>query len=249
MKPKNLPMSFADYEVLAYPFGWKAEYWDGQARLTPREMGVTTRLNLPLSPIQKTTLRHHTLVPVDSTYAEQMIAGYFEVFADSVEFCNWPVENIQESAESDIRRYFEGKRGNPLPASVIALEPNTQKLAGLALFALKAEQRPRLELLYVRSPFQRQGIATAMVTWGISHLIEADCHELFSAYHICNSESRQWHHKLGFEDVHSSLYIRLRLGWLNHEIGRREKLGTLTGLEALIQEREQWQSQIGLDDW
>ncbi len=157
MKPKNLPMSFADYEVLAYPFGWKAEYWDGQARLTPREMGVTTRLNLPLSPIQKTTLRHHTLVPVDSTYAEQMIAGYFEVFADSVEFCNWPVENIQESAESDIRRYFEGKRGNPLPASVIALEPNTQKLAGLALFALKAEQRPRLELLYVRSPFQRQG--------------------------------------------------------------------------------------------
>lgn len=178
-----------------------------------------------------------------------MTAGYFEVFADSVEFCNWPVENIQESAESDIRRYFEGKRENPLPASVIALEPNTQKLAGLALFALKAEQRPRLELLYVRSPFQRQGMATAMVTWGISHLIEADCHELFSAYHICNSESRQWHHKLGLEDVHSSFYIRLRLGWLNHEIERREKLETLTGLEALIQEREQWQSQVGLDDW
>ncbi len=242
-------MSFAEYEVLEYPFGWKAEYWDGQARLTPREMGVTTRLDLSRSVIPKTTLRQHTLVPVDSSYAEQMIAGYFEVFADSVEFCNWPLENLQESAERSISRYFEGKRGDPLPASVIALEPNTQKLAGLALFVLKAEQRPRLELLYVRSPFQRQAMAAAMAGWGINHLIKADCQELLSAYHICNSQSRQWHHKLGFQDVYTPFYIRLRLGWLNHEIGRREKLGTLTGLETLTQEQAQWRSQIGPDDW
>ena len=106
-----------------------------------------------------------------------------------------------------------------------------------------------MELLYVRSPFQRQGVATAMVRWGINRLIEADCQELFSAYHICNAQSRQWHHRLGFQDVHSLFYIRLRLAWLNHEIGRREKLGTLAGLEPLIQERDQWQSQLGSDDW
>ena len=87
-------MSFAEYEVLEYPFGWKAEYWDGQARLTPREMGVTTHLDLSHSLIENTPLRQHTLVPVDSTYAEQMVAGYFEVFSDSVEFCNWLLEDI-----------------------------------------------------------------------------------------------------------------------------------------------------------
>jgi GNAT superfamily N-acetyltransferase len=246
MKRKTIPMSFAEYEVLAYPFGWKAEYWDGQAHLTPREMGVTTRLDL--MPRQQTTLQQHILVQADSTYTDQMIAGYFEVFADSVEFCNWPLEEIQKSAERGIQRYFEGKKGDPLPASVIALEPNTQQLTGLALFVLKANQRPLLELLYVRSPFQRQGLATAMVSWGINRLIETEFHELFSTYHICNRQSRQWHHKIGFQDVYDPYYIRLKLGWLNHEIWRRQKLGVLTGLEALIQEREQWQSRLEPDD-
>jgi GNAT superfamily N-acetyltransferase len=249
MKRKNIPMSFAEYEVLAYPFGWKAEYWDGQAHLTPREMGVTTRLDLrPRTLSQQPTRQQHILVQADATYAHQMIAGYFEVFADSVEFCNWPLEEIQRSAERGVKRYFEGKKGNPLPASVIVLEANTQQLTGLALFVLKANQRPLLELLYVRSPFQRQGLATAMVSWGINRLIETEFHELFSTYHICNQQSRQWHHKIGFQDVYDPHYIRLKLGWLNHEIWRRQKLGALTGLKDLIQEQAQWQSQLEPDD-
>jgi GNAT superfamily N-acetyltransferase len=250
MKRKNIPMSFAEYEVLAYPFGWKAEYWDGQARLTPREMGVTTRLELSPRPLnQQTTLQHHTLVQAYPTYTDQMIVEYFEVFAGSVEFCDWPAGEIQKSAERDIRHYFEGKRGDPLPASVIALETNTRQLDGVALFVLKANQRPFLELLYVRSPCQRQGLATAMVSRGINHLIETNFHELVSTYHICNCQSRQWHHKIGFQDVYDIYYIKLKLGWLNHEIFRRQKLGVLIGLEALIQEREDWQSRLELNDW
>ncbi len=248
MKRKTIPMSFAEYEVLAYPFGWKAEYWDGQAHLTPREMGVTTRLDLTPRPlIQLTTLQQHMLVQADPTYADQMIAGYFEVFADSVEFCNWPLEEIQKSAERDIKRYFAGHRGDPLPASVIALDPNTQQLAGLALFILKDNQRPHLDLLYVRSPFQRQGVATAMVGWGLNRLIETEFHELFSTYHVCNCQSRQWHHKIGFQDVYDAYYTRLKLRWLDHEIWRRQKLEILTGVNALIKEREQWQSRLELD--
>lgn len=245
MKRKNIPMSVAEYEVMAYPFGWKAEYWDGQARLTPREMGVTTRIDLtPRALTQTSTEQQRTLIPAEATYADQMIAGYFEAFADSVEFCDWPIAEIQKSAERGIGRYLSGKRGDPLPASVIALEPNTQKLAGLALFVLRAEQRPRLDLLYVLPPFQRQGIATAMVTWGMNCLLKSKFQELFSAYHICNDQSRQWHHKLGFQDVYDPYYIRIRVGWLKHEIWRREASKELTGLEALIYEEEQWQSQL-----
>ncbi|MEM9905901.1 MAG: GNAT family N-acetyltransferase [Cyanobacteria bacterium P01_D01_bin.44] len=241
-------MTFAEYEVLERPFGWKVEYWDGQARLTPRSIGVTTRIALiPRALSQLFTAWQDTLVSVDSAYTAQMIAGYFEVFADSVEFCDWPLEDIQQSADRDIKRYFSGERGDPLLASVIALEPNTQKLAGLALFVLKPEQKPYLDLLYVRSPFQRQGMATAMVSWGMSRLIETEFHELFSTYHICNHQSRQWHHKFGFQDIYDPYYIRLRLGWLNNEIWRKEKLGELTGLAALLQEQSQWQSQIESD--
>ncbi|MEM8809235.1 MAG: GNAT family N-acetyltransferase [Cyanobacteria bacterium P01_G01_bin.38] len=241
-------MIFAEYEVLERPFGWKVEYWDGQARLTPRGIGVTTRIDLmPRALSQPLTSWQDTLVPVDSAYTDQMIAGYFEVFADSVEFCDWPLEDIRHSADRDIKRYFSGEKGAPLQASVMALEPNTQKLAGLALFVLKPEQKPHLYLLYVRSPFQRQGVATAMVGWGMSRLIETEFQELFSTYHICNYQSRQWHHKFGFRDVYDAYYIRIRLGWLNNEIWRKEKLGELTGLATLLQERSQWQSQIESD--
>lgn len=243
MKRQTIPMSFAEYEVLERPFGWKVEYWDGKARLTPRHIGISTRLSLVPS-AQQSIPQQHSLVPVDSTYADQMIAGYLEVFADSVEFCDWPLEKIQESAERDIGRYFSGKRGDPLPASVIALDPNTQSLAGLALFVLKAEQKPHLELLYVRSPFQRQGMATDMLSWGINHLLTTDAKDLFSTYHVCNRQSRQWHHKFGFQDIYDAHYRRLKIAWLDNEIWRREKLETSTELDALTQEREQWCAQI-----
>lgn len=242
-------MSFAEYDVLAYPFGWKAEYWDGQAQLTPREMGVATRLDLMAHSLsQPATLQPHRLIQANSTYTDQMITGYFEVFADSVEFCNWSLKEIQKSAERGIHRHFEGTKGDLLPASVIALEPSTQQLMGLALFILKDDQKPFLDLLYVRSPFQRQGLATAMVNWGINHLINSKFQELVSTYHICNDPSRQWHHKIGFQDIYNAYYIRLKLAWLNHEILRRQKIGALTGLEALMQEREQWKSRLEAED-
>lgn len=245
MKRRNVPMSWAEYEILEQPFGWKVEYWDGQARFTPRSMGVKTRIDLTSDVLpQRLMLQQHTLVPAESTYTEQMMDYYVEVFSNSVEFCGWPLEDVQKSAERDIQRYFAGKRGNPLPVSVVALAPNSQQLAGLALFVLKEGKRPHLELLYVRSQFQRQGIATAMILSAINDLRAADFNELFSTYHICNQESRQWHHTFGFQDVYDAYYVRIRLGWLHREIWRREKLGALEGLDSLIQERDQWQSQL-----
>ena len=243
-------MSFAEYEVLEQPFGWKVEYWDGQARFTPRGIGVTTRIDLiDNSLLWQSTIQQHTLIPADSTYAEQMIDKYVEVFSDSVEFCGWPLEEIEKSAERDIQRYFTGQRGEPLPGSVIALEPHSQQLAGLALFILKKGQRPHLELLYVRSQFQRQGMATAMVISGINSLRSAKFNELFSTYHICNQESQQWHHTFGFQDVYDAYYVRLRLGWLQREIWRREKLALMKGSDALIKERDQWQSQLDAGEY
>jgi GNAT superfamily N-acetyltransferase len=245
MKRKSIPMSFAEYEVLERPFGWKVEYWDGQAHLTPREACVNTRIDL----LPRSLTQNYTLVPVHSSFAEQMIAGYFEVFVDSVEFCDWPTAQVQDSAEKCIDHYFAGTKGESLPASVIALEPDSQKLAGLALFILTKEQKPHLRLLYVRPQFQRKGMATAMVAWGINALIESNFQALFSTYHICNEESRLWHHRFGFQDIYDSYYIRLKLAWLNQEIWRREQLGLCEGLDVLIQERDEWQSQFDPEDW
>jgi GNAT superfamily N-acetyltransferase len=240
MERKTIPMSWAEFEVMEHPFGWKVEYWDGLARLTPRGIGVTTKLDLRSHFLEP----HHTLIPVHFSYTEEMIAGYLETFVDSVEFCDWPIADIQDSAEKCIHHYLEEKRGKALPASVIALEPDSQKLAGIALFILNREQKPYLDLLYVRPGFQRRGIGTAMVGWGINYLLGANFQELFSAYHICNEQSRQWHHRFGFQDIYDRFYIRLKVAWFNYEIHRRKQLGLLDGMDILTQKREEWKSKV-----
>jgi GNAT superfamily N-acetyltransferase len=245
MKRKNIPMSWEEFEVMEHPFGWKVEYWDGQTRLTPRSMGVTTRIDLSPRALQQ----NYTLIPAHPDYSEQLIAGYTETFVDSVEFCDWPLKDILESAVKCITHYFEGKRGEPLPASVIVLEPDSQNLAGVALLILNREQQPNLDLLYVRPGFQRKGMATAMVGWGVNTLLKSNFQELFSTYHICNEESRQWHHRFGFQDVYDRFYIRLKVAWYNNEISRREQLGLLEGIDVLMRERDEWQSQVAEDDY
>jgi len=234
-----IPMSVEEYELSEHPLGWKMEYWNGEAHLTPREMGVKTRLDLTtFSPSKPQNPHQHTLVPVDDSYAEEMVDGYFACFVNSVEFCNWPIKDIQEAAQRDITHYLSGKRGIPSPASVIALEPNTKHLSGLALFKTKEEQIC-LSLLYVRSPFRRQGIATAMLQHGIRHLTQENHQQLTTHYHICNHQSRQFYHNLGFQDILSPFYIRIKIGYLRQEIYRREKLKMLNKIEQFRQKKEQ----------
>ncbi|MEM9090761.1 MAG: GNAT family N-acetyltransferase [Cyanobacteria bacterium P01_F01_bin.53] len=245
MEHPVIPMSISQYELSEHPLGWKTEYWDGKAHLTPREMGVKICLDLAsLSPPPSQNPHPHTLIPLDESYTEQMIDGYFAAFINSVEFCDWPVKAIQDSAQRDIAGYFTGKTGAPSPASVIALEPNTQKLAGLAMFRIKGEREAHLSLLYVRWPFRRQGLATAMLHHGIHHLRQANYQQLNSRYHICNDHSRQFYHKLGFKDIFDPHYLRIKIGYLRHEISRREKLKMLAGLDQLRTEQEQLKTQL-----
>lgn len=83
-------MSFKEYELMPHPFGWKVEYWDGNAHLTPRYYGVKTKLALQHRAINESW----RIVPANIAFKEQAIAIFFETFQDSVEFCDWPTEEI-----------------------------------------------------------------------------------------------------------------------------------------------------------
>jgi GNAT superfamily N-acetyltransferase len=238
-----IAMSFEDYDALENPFGWKVEYWDGHARLSPRSIGVTTRINL--SPRQ--FAHSYGLVPVRAEDRDRMISGYFDAFSDSVEFCGWSPEAIAESGVKAIGHYLAGTRGEALSASVIALAPGSQELVGLALVIRRPDRDPALDLLYVRPGFQRQGVATAMLNWAIDRLLESGFQTLSSRYHICNEDSRLWHHHQGFADEYDWYYIKLKMSWYRSEIWRREQLKLTDGLEELKREAEQWETQIPVD--
>jgi GNAT superfamily N-acetyltransferase len=244
MERPVIPMSFEAYEVMERPFGWKVEYWDGHARLSPRSIGVTTKLNLS----SRNLSYNHNLVPVSPDYRDRMMTGYLETFSESVEFCGWPSESIAESAAKDIGNYFSGKRGESLSASVLALAPGDQVLAGLALVIHRPNYGAYMDLLYVRPEFQRQGVGTAMLNWAIAQLVESGFPTLSSRYHICNEPSRRWHHRHGFEDEYDCYYARLKVGWYDMEIWRREQLGLTAGLDDLRRERDRWAAQVDLAD-
>jgi GNAT superfamily N-acetyltransferase len=239
-----IPMSFEEFDLMERPFGWKVEYWDGHAHLTPRSMGVTTKINLA----SRHFSHSHQLVPVTPDYRKQMIAGHLETFADSVEFCGWPRESIAESAVKDIDNYFAGNRGEPLTSSVLALVPGSQELAGLTLLIQRPEQAGAyMRLLYVRPAFQGQGIATAMLYRAIDSLLKAGFPTLSSTYHVCNEQSRQWYHRHGFEDEYDWYYAKMKVSWYQSEIWRQGKLGQVAGLADLERERDRWAAMIPED--
>jgi GNAT superfamily N-acetyltransferase len=246
MKSKHIPMSIEEFELMEHPFGWKVEYFSGKGHLTPREHHVRTQLTLA----PQVVAGSGQIVPVDPSLKEQMIAAFFEAFEDSVEFCDWSLQDIRNHAAKNINNYFQGVRGKPHPVSRMALEPNSQQIIGLALFVEKKEQQVELDLLLVQPSYQRRGIATQMVARSIDSLYAEGVKDLRSGYHICNDRSRDWHRSLGFEEIPDYFYCRLKAAWYRDRIWRLEKLGSTEQIEELRTEKERWE-RLGkeLDPW
>jgi GNAT superfamily N-acetyltransferase len=286
MKSKHIPMSVEEFRLMEHPFGWKAEYFSGEGHLTPREHLVRNQLILTPPAIAESRQTGNPsmtatqaaglarIVPVDPSLKEQMIATFFEAFEDSVEFCDWSVDEIRTHAAKNINNYFQGVRGQPHPASRMALEPHRdplseglrQRLIGLALVlenkaesfrsglptmeTTQAQQQIELDLLLVQPSHQRMGIATQMVASAINSLYADGIEDLRSGYHICNDGSRAWHQQLGFKEIPDYFYCRLKAAWYRDEIWRCEQLETSEPLEELRTERDRWERLVQeLEPW
>jgi GNAT superfamily N-acetyltransferase len=245
MQSKHIPMSIEEYELLEEPFGYMVEYIDGEAIFTPREHFITAKLTIA----ERTINTSDYLLALDSSFKPQMIEGFFEAFKESVEFCDWSAAEIRAHAEKNIHQYFERIRGKPHPASVMALAPESGMLMGLALLVYDRHEQIKLDLLFVPPQYQRKKLATSLVSWAVNQLYEDGIEELYSNYHICNDDSRKWHHAFGFEDIYDQFYIRLKYAWCKQEIRRYQQLGREDQVKVLTTERDYWHAQIKDDRW
>ncbi|MBO0614551.1 MAG: hypothetical protein RL122_2447 [Pseudomonadota bacterium] len=239
MKHQRIPMTVEEYHLMEQPFGYKVEYWDDHAVITPRENHVVTQLRVVarvVSPVCR-------LVALDPSRQQEMAETFFDAFHDTVEFCDWNESHVREFAAHSISGYFAGKRGVPYPASVMALAEDGS-IIGLTLLLTDEAGEVCLDLLCVVPAYQRQKIATSMVASVVNHLAVMGVETLSSAYHICNDSSRHWHHLFGFVDVYDQMYIRLKYAWYRNEVWRRDKLGLVDGLDALKAERDFWLAQL-----
>ena len=243
MKSARIAMTIEEFHQMEQPFGYKVEYWDGEARIMPREMNVNARLRVA----QRESAPKFAIQPVAPSYAAQMISAFFAVFHDSIEFCDWSAAQVQKQAERNIQGYFAGQRGTPLANSVMVLDAQDE-VVGLALCLTDEDAQARLDLLLVRPAYQGQRMATEMVATVVNDLARQGVEELFSDYHLCNDRSRDWHHSFGFEDVYDSCYARLKCSWLRREIWRLETLGVRSEIDRLRVELEEWEVRLQAAD-
>lgn len=80
---------------MPWRFGWKHEYWDGRAHLTPRQDHV--HLEIGSRPMVA-ALPRPSLRSVRPEDERRLVQAFLEAFEDGVEFCDWPEKKVHEYA-------------------------------------------------------------------------------------------------------------------------------------------------------
>jgi GNAT superfamily N-acetyltransferase len=209
---------------MPWRFGWKHEYWDGHAHLTPRQDHVHVRLEIGPRPMMA-ALPWPSLRSVGPEDERGLVQAFLEAFEEGVEFCDWPEQKVHEYARRNIMGYLAGRRGTPLlKASRLTLDEEG-KIVGAALLGGR-DAGPTLDLLMVRPGLRRRGIANTLVGAAVEDLCSQGEIVLRSAYCVSNEESAPWHRAFGFQEEPDLNLARLRRVFYAHEASRHEGLET-----------------------
>lgn len=245
VKSEHPKMSMEEFELLPMRPGWKHEYWDGRAHITPREHGVVVAMPVTARGVETSlVLRRAT-----GADAPGLTSAFLEAFIDSTEYCDWETEKISDAADKAIRSHFAGERGKPHLASRVAIgfdsERGGDSIVGAALLA-HAPRYSILDLLFIRPAWQRHGIATALLSDAMNELHSGGEAILKSAYHAANDASMIWHQRFGFVEEPDLMRARLYSSAARHELWRRDKTGGLTDRDRveLQSEADRWEIEV-----
>ncbi len=246
MRSQHIPMTWQEYELQPMQLGWKYEYWDGQTHISPRHNVVTVTVRVQ----PRTVNTSCTIRPVLASDEPELIAAYIAAYSDTIDFCDWQIEQIEAAAQKDIANFFAAKRGTPLPASCVAVAPHhqhhTPSVVGAALIIGQEEQPPLLDMLFVLPEFHRRGIATALVATALDTLHGSGAEILLSRYMLGNEESRVWHQHFGFIEEPDVMLARLYYRHAQHELQRQQQSGNLSekDREVLSVECARWHARV-----
>jgi RimJ/RimL family protein N-acetyltransferase len=242
MRSQHIPMTIEEFRRVPRKLGWKYEYWDGQTHISPSHQIVT--VSIEVKPRAVTSLCQ--LRAVNQADAPHLSAIYFVAFSNTIEYCDWKPEEIQETAREDVHDFFAGKRGKPHPASRIAVAPDEDSVVGAALIVENEDGTPFLDILFVTPEWQHQGVGTALVSSAINELYQAGVKRLESSYMLGNEESQAWHRKFGFVEVPDLFLARWYYRHAQYELRRREQIGDLTSAEhdKLSATVNQWKAEV-----
>ncbi len=247
MRSQHIAMTWEHYEQLPPHPGWKHEYWDGVAHITPRSRFAVVRIDVHPRAF-RSPLELRTVAAADEM---SLTSAYVDAFRDTVEYCDWEEDAITRSADKNVQGYCAGRRGEPLFAcSFLARDPTpqdeTEAVVGAALLVRTEDEHPMLDMLFIRSRWQRRGVATALLSRCLEELHRRGEPILRSRYHLANDASQAWHCKFGFTEEPDLSLAQLYLRCAAQELHRRESVGGLSDEERrqLLAEQERWEGRV-----
>ena len=233
-------MSWEEWKDMPRRPGWKHEYWDGYAHLSPRSALVYLRrvlypqeaLSIPEIP------EEYRLRTVERSDAKELEALYVASFEDTVEFFGWTQERVLTQAREDSRAYLEGTWGQPSPHSRVA-ELRDGNLAGAALVVHPEYQPPALALLMAHPAHRRRGLAAAAIGWAARGLHQDGERVLRTACHIANEDAATFYRAMEFVEEEDLFLAQLRRSHYFQEWERLQRLGSEETAEA-HREYQRW---------
>jgi len=238
MRSTHPPMSWEEYELMPWKLGWKHEYWDGRAHITPRQHVICAVMAVKPHAIHASC----RLRPVTVEDHRELTALFFQAFRDTIEFCDWSIGSIRDTATRSIDAFFDGKRGQPHVSSRVAVRVSSRRkwehMIGAALIVEPAPGRPMLDMLFVSPRARRRGIASALAGAAMNELQRLGIATLESAYLMGSAPSRAWHQQFGFVEKPDLLSAQLYYRYAEHELQRHEKLRHLSESALLEVTRE-----------
>ena len=242
MRSAHPRMSWEEYELMPWKLGWKHEYWDGRAHITPGPHVICAVMAVKPHAIQAS----YTLRPVTVEDRRELTALFFQAFRDTFEFCDWSLENIHDAQTRSIDAFFDGKRGKPHLSSRVAVRVRSRtkpgSIVGAALIVEPAPERPVLDMLFVSPRTRRRRIASALAGAAMNELRRLGIATLESTYLMGNARSRAWHQKFGFIEEPDLMSAQLYYRYAEHELHRHEKLHHLSesALLEVMRESAYW---------
>lgn len=245
MKTRHLPMTIETFHALDRELGWKYEYWDGCAHISPSAASMDCVLAIRPQGPSTADWQPAPITPADR---DALIRSYVAAFADGIEYCDWPPERVHADARTSIDGFFSARRGAPLAASRIIRDgPNPASAALAAMLIVETgDRRAFLDLLFVVPGQQRRGLATAMAKSAVQALAELGFESLESRYLLANQTSRAWHHRLGFADRPDAFAARVLLARIRHKLERYQTQGTDDPkiLSSLTAQAAHWETEV-----
>jgi ribosomal protein S18 acetylase RimI-like enzyme len=204
----EIPMSIEAFGRLEHRLGWKHEYWDGAARLSPQETAIVAfqRPVRGAAAFRPRLPEDWSLRAVRADDERALADLFIETFDDAVEYVGWPDDAYQQNAR-DILASFFGKPTRRPHHDRPAGRPEVshacvfgEQMLGAALIR-SIRQGPILEPIMVHPAHQRRGLATALLSASLAALSQLGATTLYSRCHLGNVASLAWHEKNGFQEI------------------------------------------------